>query len=105
MNAFMNYDWPGNIRELENAIDFSLVCSKGDVIKIEDLPAHLKRAGNLQKESSDNYVPKTILSIQKRKPYKKVTAEECNRAIKECRNNKAMAARLLGIDKAPSIAR
>lgn len=101
MTAFMNYDWPGNIRELENAIEYSLVCSTGDIIKLEQLPPHIKKCGNLQKEFFDNHNQNALSrGTKERKPYKKVTAEECIKVIKECGNNKARAARLLGIDKA-----
>ena len=34
----MRYDWPGNIRELENAIEHAVVLGSSDVILPEDLP-------------------------------------------------------------------
>lgn len=38
--ALMEYDWPGNIRELENTIERAVVLSRGDEIKLEDLVYH-----------------------------------------------------------------
>lgn len=38
MDEMMLYDWPGNIRELENAIERAVVVGKGIQVKIEDLP-------------------------------------------------------------------
>ena len=35
---FMNYPWPGNIRELENTIERAVLLSKGAFIDIDDLP-------------------------------------------------------------------
>jgi len=41
IDIFMQYEWPGNIRELENLIERLVVISPGDIIRREDLPAHL----------------------------------------------------------------
>ncbi|GAB6035756.1 sigma-54 dependent transcriptional regulator [Fundidesulfovibrio butyratiphilus] len=37
MRALLNYDWPGNIRELKNAIEAGVVLCKGGVLQPEDL--------------------------------------------------------------------
>ena len=37
----LNYRWPGNIRELENAIERALVTSQNQIIRPENLPPHL----------------------------------------------------------------
>ena len=39
--ALMHYDYPGNVRELENAIEHAFVVCGGNVIEREDLPPHL----------------------------------------------------------------
>ena len=36
--AVMLYNWPGNIRELENSIEHAFVIAKGQVIRLKDLP-------------------------------------------------------------------
>src|SRR2546422_8322784 len=41
MAAIEKYDWPGNVRELKNALERSLVLSRGDEIGIDDLPAEV----------------------------------------------------------------
>lgn len=38
LTAFDQYSWPGNIRELKNIVERTVVLSKGDVINCEDLP-------------------------------------------------------------------
>lgn len=36
-NAMMRYDWPGNIRELQNTIERVVALTKNEVIQVEDL--------------------------------------------------------------------
>jgi Nif-specific regulatory protein len=40
-SVLLNYDWPGNIRELENAIEHAIVMGASDEIRPEDLPEGL----------------------------------------------------------------
>lgn len=37
-HCMLQYDWPGNVREFENAIERAVVLGSSDVIQIEDLP-------------------------------------------------------------------
>ena len=41
MDFLINYDWHGNVRELENAIERAMVVGKTDSILVEDLPFHV----------------------------------------------------------------
>ena len=41
IDIFMEHSWPGNVRELENLIERLVVITAGDVITVDDLPAHL----------------------------------------------------------------
>ena len=42
----LRYDWPGNIRELENAIERAVVLGSGDMIELEDLPEAIREVAN-----------------------------------------------------------
>jgi PAS domain S-box-containing protein len=83
----MNYDWPGNIRELQNAIEHAFILCHGGLIQPQHLPSPLREAC-----IGTDGIPAGL-----------TLAEVENRMIKEAlaRNNgrKLAAARELGIDK------
>jgi len=45
--AIMNYTWPGNIRELKNALERAAILSTGDRVTTEDLPDRVLEASAL----------------------------------------------------------
>lgn len=45
LQTFRRYPWPGNIRELENAIERGVIVCQGNVLTREDLPAALQLQG------------------------------------------------------------
>lgn len=45
MKRLMDYDWPGNVRQLENIIERALVLAEGEVLKEGDLPLLLNVNG------------------------------------------------------------
>ena len=38
----LNYNYPGNIRELENALEYAAVISSGEIIDVNDLPMQIR---------------------------------------------------------------
>ena len=44
MDALVTYDYPGNVRELENALEQATVLATGSVLTLEDLPLAIRRA-------------------------------------------------------------
>ncbi|GEK59931.1 PAS domain S-box protein [Marinococcus halophilus] len=54
MECFQNYEWPGNIRELENVIERAVITSSTDLIVAEELPDKLKI---YEEKSPSRYVP------------------------------------------------
>lgn len=69
MRALLNYDWEGNIRELENVIERAIVLGEGELITLQDLPHNLngtnealKSPGSL-KEAMKVYERQHIIRI------------------------------------------
>ncbi len=53
-NHFLNYDWPGNIRELENVIEQLVVLSTNEIIQTSDLPQQFQKLTSLDTIDSAN---------------------------------------------------
>jgi DNA-binding NtrC family response regulator len=85
-SLLMQYSWPGNIRELENAIEHAFVLGLTDEILPEDLPESL-----LQQPSSDMTAALYHNTLNHTKKQLVITAMDNAKA------NHIEAARLLGI--------
>ncbi len=45
VEALVAYDWPGNIRELENVLERAVVLADGPAVMLDDLPPELRQPG------------------------------------------------------------
>ncbi|QNL43383.1 sigma 54-interacting transcriptional regulator [Oscillibacter hominis] len=43
LDLFYRYSWPGNIRQLENIVEYCVNMAEGATVKVEDLPAYFLR--------------------------------------------------------------
>ena len=53
-DLMMEYTWPGNIRELENAIEHCFVLCNGETIQVECLPKRLREPGKINFASNNS---------------------------------------------------
>ncbi len=42
LRALLDYSWPGNVREMENALEYAVAVCRGQTMMLEDLPAELQ---------------------------------------------------------------
>jgi DNA-binding NtrC family response regulator len=87
MNILSGFDWPGNIRQLRNAIRTMVVLSDRDEIDVQDLPAEIHRIHRLpgQTKTGDG------LSLEE------IERRAIIDALSKTGNNRQTAAKLLGI--------
>jgi len=106
MRLLKLYDWPGNIRELENAIERAVITCSGIVITVEELPENIGRLGD--KLEKLNETARTDYRTDTDKGHVIVevgsTMDEIEkRVIKETLNytngDKKHAAKILGISR------
>ena len=85
MRRLVNYNWKGEVRELENIVERAVLLSDGDTITLDDLPRKAKTGGsgdypdNL-KEATRNFEKSHIMTM-----------------LERCENDKAKVAETLGI--------
>lgn len=91
VNLLYDYSWPGNIRELQNAIEYAVNISSGTYIRVEDLPKKL--AG--RREDSERG-----LSLRPLRLIEDEYIQEAVRIYGNSLNGKMKAAQVLGISKA-----
>ncbi|HEY6991287.1 MAG TPA: sigma-54 dependent transcriptional regulator [Bryobacteraceae bacterium] len=98
MKMLGQYDWPGNIRELENAIQSAIIRADGDTIEPEDLPERLREQEDLElQDDIESDLPQIGSFERMLRDYKIKLA---TKAIKDCKGNKTLAARSLEISRA-----
>jgi DNA-binding NtrC family response regulator len=86
MDLLMRYDWPGNVRQLENIIERAFALGEGNMIYEKDLPIEIRE---LDKSASIGNASLNLAENEKLL---------LRRALKKASGNKADAAKLLGIN-------
>ncbi len=78
------YPWPGNVRELQAALAHASALATGDQIAVSDLPERVREAQPVEEK---------LLSLAD------LERQHVRLVLARCKNNKAAAARVLGIER------
>jgi DNA-binding NtrC family response regulator len=96
LKLIYEYNWPGNIREMENTIERCLIIAEKDTIDIEDLPSHLRTSDPAAsvEYSGSLFSDETII------PFEKLKEESIRHALKVTNGNIVEAAKKLQLGRA-----
>jgi DNA-binding NtrC family response regulator len=93
-----NYDWPGNIRELENAIvRATALCDQ--IVRPEDLPERVRRSFKAIGKETNGVRTEAIDDDEVLLPLSEIERRHILRVLSRTGGNKQAAARILGIDR------
>jgi transcriptional regulator with PAS, ATPase and Fis domain len=87
LNVLLDFDWPGNVRQLQNAIQFAMMKCKDQALEPYHLPPEIYKRPEMDARGKPG-----------RKP--KLDADSVRLALERAGGNKAKAARMLGIGRA-----
>lgn len=98
MNALRQYDWPGNVRQLRNAIEHALVMGAGKVLSTSHFPDYVTAPSTAEPRSEPGGpalppaepISLTLAEVEKR---------QIETVLHECAGNKQRAAQSLGISR------
>ncbi|MFP4380838.1 MAG: sigma-54-dependent transcriptional regulator [Candidatus Sumerlaeia bacterium] len=102
MDRFLQYPWPGNVREMENVIQRAMVMAGGTIIQLEDLPPVFHQEDAPMPTPSQN--PREEVRVDLDRPMKEIVDQAVakvermwiSEALKQCKSRRD-AAKLLKI--------
>jgi two-component system response regulator HydG len=96
LKLMLTYEWPGNIRELENCIERACALTSGPTIHLGDLPTSIQTWRQQTQAAAEAVAAPAIRSIM---PICEMEKQAILGAIEQLHGDKLEAARLLGIGK------
>ncbi len=88
MDILMKYDYPGNVRELENIMQRSVIMARTDMITLDDLPPHITQLESEVVRTESSSLPEQVKALE---------INMIRHALQESGGNQSQAARFLEI--------
>jgi len=96
MSNLQDYNWPGNVRDLENAVQSAMIVAQDEIIQSENLPLRIRGYPELTDETD---LKKTGLEEYTKQLSMKIEKELILKTLEECHNNRTNTANLLKISR------
>jgi transcriptional regulator with GAF, ATPase, and Fis domain len=97
LKAFMDYSWPGNIRELANAVEHAFVLCSDRQIELDDLPIEIREPDSVTRSVAEG----TDLQVKTNpRPPHLLTHKKLMTLLDDCGWNKAEVGRRVGLSRA-----
>ncbi len=102
LRRLVEYNWPGNIRELKNTIDRAVIMAEGDEVSVRDLPEEItaglsgQQADGNEAESGGLRVPFTADFREDRREFERRYITRC---LEHTQGNVTRAAEILGMHR------
>ena len=97
LDFFLDYPWPGNIREMQNLLERMVILAEGDRLGLDDLPPGLSRIPAAVMEPLHEVSPPTVDGNRDRKSLKELERREIEAALRRNGWVQVRAARDLGL--------
>lgn len=91
LEILTEYDWPGNVRELKNVVERMIVLAEGEMINLDCVPSHIKRAAD---KTGLIYPGGYIDTLNLRDMQEKVEREMIKKALTSCGSMRKAASEL-----------
>lgn len=90
IKSMASYPWPGNVREMVNAVERAVILARGEYIELEDLPLTIQTGKDADRPEGGLSAGLTL---------KEVEAELIQRTLEETNGNRTKSAAMLGITR------
>ena len=101
------YDWPGNVRQLENAIERAVAISDDSIIRVECLPREIveavsrmgRKPGSMEENYTDSVSQPTEEDTKSVTSLKEMEKNHIEEALRASGGNVKLAAEMMGISR------
>ncbi len=76
LEVIVNYSWPGNVRQLINALEHSAITCKGDTVEATDLPDYVFHEKKIEEKEQDLDRQQLVAALEKNKGNRTLTAKQ-----------------------------